>query len=296
MYDAKSAAPYRIRVKRAGGVRISVRKGVSSLRILTAILIALFLLLVSCTMTESPESRPVESRASATVSSEAGSETASTAESSESAPASEPDASSEEPVKAARLLDVPLICQYPALPTGCESVAATMLLNYYDVPVDAETFAGEWLECEPYYYEDGVMYGADPTEKFVGDPFSQHSYGCFAPVVAKAINGNCFTVKAIPLSGVPFEDLLARVSRGDPVLIWATGQMMEPMQGAVWTLPNGKKLQWKRGEHCLVLVGYDSNCVYLNDPDSGERIKYDRELVAARYEAMGSWALEIVKK
>ena len=207
---------------------------------------------------------------------------------------SEPeDESSEEPMRESRMLDVPLICQYPSLPTGCEAVAATMLLNYYGIMIDAETLAGEWLECEPYYYKDGVMYAADPVEKFVGDPFTAQSYGCFAPAVAKAINENCLVVKANPLSGVPFEELLARVSRGDPVLIWATGWMMEPQQGAIWTMPNGEELHWKRGEHCLVLVGYDSKHVYLNDPDSGERVWYERELVRTRYEQMGSWALEI---
>ncbi|MBO4501934.1 MAG: C39 family peptidase, partial [Clostridia bacterium] len=209
-------------------------------------------------------------------------------------PVSEPeDESSEEPVREARMLDVPLICQFPSLPTGCEAVAATMLLNYYGITVDAETVAGEWLDCEPYYYKDGVMYAPDPEEKFVGDPFTSQSYGCFAPVIAKAINENCLAVRANPLHGLELEELLARVSRGDPVLIWATGQMMEPMQGALWTLPNGEKLQWKRGEHCLVLAGYDTNFVYLNDPDSGERVRYDKELVRTRYEQMGSWALEI---
>ena len=33
------------------------------------------------------------------------------------------------------LLEVPLLCQYPALPTGCEAVAATMVLQYYGADI-----------------------------------------------------------------------------------------------------------------------------------------------------------------
>lgn len=256
------------------------------------ILIIMCLLLVSCRLTAergsetgtSSEADPAESTAESAVESADGSENTQPAESQEPAVRQ---------MKDSCLLDVPLICQYPELPTGCESVAATMLLNYYGVDVSATVFAGEWLECGPYYYEDGVMYAPSPYDRFVGDPFSFHSYGCFATVIANAINAHCKEVNATPLYNVPFAELLERVSNGDPVLIWATMHMQEPMQGAVWTMPDGEQLHWKRGEHCLVLAGYDKDFVYLNDPDSGACVKYEKELVALRYEQMGSWALEI---
>ena len=43
-------------------------------------------------------------------------------------------------------------------------VAATMVLQYYVVPITAEEFAG--------------------------NPFSEYAYGCFAPPIVEAINGN----------------------------------------------------------------------------------------------------------
>ena len=46
-----------------------------------------------------------------------------------------------------KLIVVPPICQYPALPTGCEAVAATMVLQYYDTNITAEEFAESWLAC-----------------------------------------------------------------------------------------------------------------------------------------------------
>ena len=281
------------------GFRGFFELGVIELRVKTALMIILTcLLLASCRLTaERGSEQGVSSEAGRAESTAESADTSAgeSAAGTESPDAAQSQGSADLPVKDSCMLDVPLICQYPELPTGCESVAATMLLNYYGVDVSATVFAGEWLECEPYYYENGVMYGPSPYDRFVGDPFSSHSYGCFATVIANAINANCSEVSANPLYNVPFGDLLERISKGEPVLIWATMHMQEPMQGATWTLPNGELLHWKRGEHCLVLVGYDKDFVYLNDPDSGACAGYEKELVALRYEQMGSWALEIVK-
>ena len=75
-----------------------------------------------------------------------------------------------------KLIDVPAICQYPELPTGCESVAATMVLQYYEVDITAEEFASDWLACsENFYSSEGKRYGPDPHKVFVGNPFSKKS-------------------------------------------------------------------------------------------------------------------------
>ena len=50
------------------------------------------------------------------------------------------------------ILDVPLICQYPLLPTGCESVGATMLLQYYGIDIDEITFASYWFPSSQESY------------------------------------------------------------------------------------------------------------------------------------------------
>lgn len=74
-----------------------------------------------------------------------------------------------------KLIDVPAICQYPELPTGCESVAATMVLQYYKVDITAEEFASDWLACsENFYSSEGKRYGPDPHKVFVGNPFSKN--------------------------------------------------------------------------------------------------------------------------
>lgn len=63
-----------------------------------------------------------------------------------------------------KLIDVPNICQYPSLPTGCESAAAAMVLQYHGCSVTAEDFADRWLERSDDFYSDGnTNYYQTPT-------------------------------------------------------------------------------------------------------------------------------------
>ena len=46
------------------------------------------------------------------------------------------------------------------------------------------------------YRKDGVLYGPDPYEQFVGDPRSQYALGCFAPVIEKGQTKKKITLPA----------------------------------------------------------------------------------------------------
>ena len=60
-------------------------------------------------------------------------------------------------------------------------------------------------------------------------------------------------------------------------------------------LPDGSTFQWISPEHCLVLVGYDDQFFYLNDPYQNRGVvAYPRETVSARYEELGQQAVVIV--
>lgn len=59
----------------------------------------------------------------------------------------------------------------------------------------------------------------------------------------------------------------------------------------------GELFTWKRSEHCLVLVGYDAQYYYMNDPYQNNGLKaYDRSLVEARYATMGYQAVAILQE
>ena len=70
------------------------------------------------------------------------------------------------------ILDVEAIYQEPELPTGCESVALTMLLQYEGFELDKTTIAEEYLiYSENWNFDEG----------YVGDPASYEGAGCFHP-------------------------------------------------------------------------------------------------------------------
>ena len=80
-------------------------------------------------------------------------------------------------------LEVPYLSQEDILPTGCEAVSAAMVLQYWGVDVTPEEVAS-MLPCAPLYQLRGQLYGPNPDEFFVGSPFEETGYGCYAPVIA----------------------------------------------------------------------------------------------------------------
>lgn len=194
-----------------------------------------------------------------------------------------------------KLIDVPLICQYPNLPTGCESTAAAMVLQFYGESVSAEQFAGEWLECSDVFYDETYgLLGSNPNNVFVGDPFSYSSYGCYAQPIASAINRNSRLCDAKTLYAQSLDTLCSTyIDQNQPVLIWATMHMEPSSPGDIWRLESGDLFQWIAGEHCMVLTGYNETSYYLADPMTGEVMSYSKELAEMRYEEMGSQAVLI---
>lgn len=188
-------------------------------------------------------------------------------------------------------LHVPLYCQYPSLPTGCEATAAAMALQYWGEEVTPEEVAENWLPAGNFYTLDGVQYGPDPRKEFVGDPFTTDSYGCYAPVIVDAINKNSTRCQAEDYTGASLTELFDCISQGTPVLIWATVEMKPARGGNSWVLESGETFTWTEGEHCLVLVGYEDGMVYLNDPYTGRQECYDSETVEKRYEELGCQAV-----
>lgn len=79
------------------------------------------------------------------------------------------------------------------IPTGCESVSAVMVLNYWGVDTTPEEFIDNYLPRQKFYQVDRILYGPDPEEAFAGDPYSANSLGCYPKVILKALGNmkNC---------------------------------------------------------------------------------------------------------
>lgn len=60
-----------------------------------------------------------------------------------------------------------------------------------------------------------------------------------------------------------------------------------------WTTPEGKVIEWKTPEHAMVVVGYDDEFIYLNDPYVGKQRRYKKQVVINRWSQMGKQAIAI---
>lgn len=188
------------------------------------------------------------------------------------------------------------------IPTGCESVSAVSILNYYGINITPEQFIEDYLPKQEFYRSNGVLYGPDPNEYFAGDPFRKSSLGCYSSVIHKAIlnmqKDNVFKTAHLQVqnvSGTPLTNLAETyISNDIPVLIWVTMGMTESKEGMHYFLENGDPYIWTAGEHCVVLCGYDEESYYIMDPlEKGEIVRYPKDLVKKRYSEMNQNALVI---
>lgn len=196
-------------------------------------------------------------------------------------------------------LDVPYMSQEGVLPTGCELISSIMVLRHYGYFITPANFIDNYLpRGELVMGSDGNLHGPHPNEAFIGDPYSIHGYGTYAPVIVnslKKITGGGMDVKSV--GGPSLAQLTETyVKNGTPVLVWATIGMRASTPGTQWILDDGSAFTWKRSEHCLVLVGYDSKYYYFNDPyNSNGVVAYEKGLAEQRYRDMGSQAVVMQK-
>ncbi|MGL4738970.1 MAG: C39 family peptidase [Cellulosilyticaceae bacterium] len=186
---------------------------------------------------------------------------------------------------------VPIMNQHPNMPTGCEATALAMLLRYYGVAISKEQI-GKDMPKGNFYTQNGKTYGPHPNEAFLGSPFSTGGYGVYAPVICKLAEGY-LPGRVEDLTGKAFEELLKCIDESRPVMIWATINMVPMKLTRSWYTSDGSLFTWKGNEHALVMVGYDDSYVYMNDPYTGKREKYDRKKVENRWASMGKQALAI---
>ncbi len=197
-------------------------------------------------------------------------------------------------------LVVPYIDQSVKYPTGCESVSTVMLLQYLGYSLTVDEFIEKYLERKDFEERDGQLYGPSPFEHFCGSPYDEDSFGCYAPVICRALQkalGDKYQV--LDETGTSMEILLKDyIDKGMPVIFWACINMREPITGPEWKLlETGDTFTWISNEHCMLLVGYDEEGYYFNDPyENNGVVRYDKELVEDRHRAQKSMAVGVKEK
>lgn len=185
---------------------------------------------------------------------------------------------------------VPTINQYPNYPTGCESVALTILLRYYGVNVSADNIISTLKKGDAPYYENNVRYGGNPEIEFIGSPYSYDSYGVYNNPIADVANQ--FKAGATVRTGMPFSEVLNLVKNNVPVMVWTSMNLAMPYITNSWIYkPTGETISWKSQEHAVILIGYNDENVIISDPLRGSVRYQSRSVFESRYNYYGKRAV-----
>lgn len=165
-----------------------------------------------------------------------------------------------------------------------------MVLNHLGVNADK-------LDIADNYIDKGPVGSTDFNKKFVGDPRDSSSYGCYAPVIVKAANkyltAKGSSLKASDVTGKNLEELFTSyIDKNIPVIVWGTVDNREGQYTTTWKV-DGKELKWYSPEHCMVLVGYDNDKVWVADPMHGDVRSYKKSTFKDRYNSLKKQAVVI---
>lgn len=175
--------------------------------------------------------------------------------------------------KDSMMLDVVLIKQNPELKYGCEVTSLAMVLNHAGVKTDKmDLYRSIQKDPDPIRRAGNgdILNWGNPADGFVGDMTGrQAGYAVFDKPMEALVNRK-LPGRAINLTKQPFEKVLEHVSAGYPVVVWTTGDYRLPDRWESWN--HGQQvIKTPLDLHAVVLVGYDANNVYLNDPLSAKK-------------------------
>ena len=163
-------------------------------------------------------------------------------------------------------LDVPLFIQGPELPSGCESCAMTMALNYYGFGLKKTDFADKWL-----------IKNKDFMIGFNGSPYVEFGGCIYAPGLTNCANNFLISRgsarRAHNITGASLETLKMYVANGYPVVVYFTSDYGPSLFDGSSSVYNGKRYLMSVNLHCIVLSGFnDANgTVKLTDSIWGIR-------------------------
>lgn len=195
------------------------------------------------------------------------------------------------------------VCQKPDYPSGCEVVTAVMYLNYLGYNIDIDSFIDGYLTVgEAPCCKNGVWYSSDPNEVFLGNPRSNNGWGIWAEGLAKAINKCIEDYSGDHTVTVTYSetlDSLCRkyISKNIPVLVWVTAYMNDPYENITAHIIGSDKIfTWISPNHCMLLVGYDADYYYFNDPLTGKMEKYSKIASDTAFKGNGSQSIIVLSE
>ncbi|MFD3448423.1 C39 family peptidase [Microbacteriaceae bacterium 4G12] len=186
--------------------------------------------------------------------------------------------------------NVPFIQQLPELQRGCEVTSLAMVLQHGGANVDKMTLAQQ-INRVPFV-QDGKH--GNPNDGFVGNIFikSEPGYGVYHAPIFKLAQ-KYLPSKVTDLTGRDIKDIYKVVGMGAPVwvIVNANFQPLDESAFETWQTSTGNvKITYH--EHSVVIIGYDSKFVYVNDPlADGPKSAIPRQAFEQAWEQMGKQAI-----
>lgn len=196
-------------------------------------------------------------------------------------------------------LDVPVIRQLPELYNGCEVTSLAMLLRASGSSVDKLQLA-EQIKKDPTPFKGSsltqISQWGNPNEGFVGDITGKRKgYGVYNGPVYQLLKEYAHD-KAVNLTGSEFSTLEWIVDQGHPIVIWGTASFQPTNQWVSWKKED-QTIKATFQEHVVLLVGYDDQFVYINDPLTGEKArKVNKQNFIKSWEQLGRQAVSIMER
>ncbi len=192
------------------------------------------------------------------------------------------------------ILDVPLIPQKPELKYGCEVTSLAMVLQYAGLKVNKIQLANS-VKKDPTPILIGkngdIIQWGDPQKGFVGDITGKRKgYAVYARPLQELME-HYLPNRTVNLTGKTFDDVLAQIKIGRPVVVWTTGDYKLPDRWESWKHGN-KQIKTPLDLHAVVLIGFEDGYVYIHDPLTAKKAhKVNKKTFIQSWEALGKQAL-----
>ena|GEM_PF-2226455 len=194
---------------------------------------------------------------------------------------------------AAALLRVAGQDQWPQLPNGCEVTSLSMLLGAVGHPTSKLELAARMpRDPTPRVKKNGVIVSwGNPNVGFVGNVYVfVDGFGIYHGPITRLLD-KVLPGQAVDLTGKPFDAALSAVASGRPVVLWTTSTFSPDVPFITWQSPEGP-VHTTLDEHAVLLVGYDKEDLFVNNPENGERAEaVPRARFVAAWHVMGSQAV-----
>jgi uncharacterized protein YvpB len=196
------------------------------------------------------------------------------------------------------MLNAPLIKQFPELRSGCEITTLAMMLQFYGIQKSKMELIPEMKYDKTAYQldqEGKIVNWGNPNIGFVGDITGRaKGFGIYHTALIHLLKK--YIPTAVDLTGQSFDVLERKIAEGIPVEVWTTIDYIENVQWMEWDTSIGP-IRATFSEHAVLLVGYDKDHVYVNDPLSGKsNVKINKALFIRTWEMMEKQAISYEKE